>query len=614
MDVEKVFEQATAGLSEVPENWMSGTGARYLMMDPCILWLNFHGERHGFKKDDERSSFLEWIGPLGHAFEKAWVEQCAPGAIQLMEHDYDVRQLANVRKTLEAMNADHDVLWKAALAWAPDRLFGAADLVVKNTWLYEHFPSVQPSEPEPDHYIICDAKFSSRLDSSDKRKDLEVNSAQLKYYSHILGELQGYAPKTAYLLTRDKPLSPLAVDVSRELHSPLDPELARMRDLHIEIKLNGGDKYLPWRDSIVAPSPDNKKDEPWHGAKKIILHERLPVRPLEFLPNIGHTRAELLRDHGYRDIEHLLGIDFKTEDFERIKGIGKAVARRLNTVLTVNKPGGKATPIPASLVPRRHKVEIVCDLEYLSNCHVTDFSDIQSLPGIPMLFMIGCGFEENGKWEYKQFVAAREDYEAECEMLDQFEAFLDKMGVFSHPGNSALYHWSPAERWQMKGAAERHGLGRLSALPWYDLEPILDAGEIAIPGQWRNGLKEVVRALGDYAPEYSAKWGDECGGGQAAQVMGWRMYESDQPYGTEEHRLLTTYLEADVFGTFQILKWMRVEAKDVPVPQSKPKPKPKRKSRRKASSWYSGLLEEAENSPLRNGWYSSALCREHINM
>ena len=77
-----------------------------------------------------------------------------------------------------------------------------------------------------------------------------------------------------------------------------------MRDLYTDIKLHGH-QYLPWRDAIVAPNVSNKKDEPWHLAKKEII-SRLPGTPLEKLPQVGRLQAKGLREFGFEYVEDLL--------------------------------------------------------------------------------------------------------------------------------------------------------------------------------------------------------------------------------------------------------------------------------------------------------------------
>ena len=49
-----------------------------------------------------------------------------------------------------------------------------------------------------------DLKFTTRLEESQKAKDLESYAAQLRLYTYMLGQLQGYLPRQAYLIARDR--------------------------------------------------------------------------------------------------------------------------------------------------------------------------------------------------------------------------------------------------------------------------------------------------------------------------------------------------------------------------------------------------------------------------
>ena len=173
-----------------------------------------------------------------------------------------------------------------------------------------------------------------------------------------------------------------------------------------------------------------------------------------------------------------------------------------------------------------------------------------------MIFMIGVGWQEHGEWHFRCFVAAREHPDAEQEMFGKFLAFLHQQGVFDPDRTAALYHWSPAEISQSKGAAERHGLERLTDLPWVDVRKVFADAPIGVPGAWAYGLKEVVKAVGAYAPGYRSPWPEDLSSGLSAMVMGWEAYDHPEPLETKEMTTLTEYLEADVKGLWQVLRWL----------------------------------------------------------
>ena len=605
-----LFAEATAGHREVPSCWMAATGLRALIQqDPCLLWLKYHGKAHGFEQDPKEYSFLEWIGEKGRQFEAAWIKNVAPEAVQAMDDDKDVRRVQGLMRTLELMQRRVPVITKAALWGARERIYGSSDLIVLTSWIYERFPQLKPAQAALDHYVVLDCKFSTGLDQTNHRTDLACNAAQVRMYSYMLGHLQGQMPKEAYLVTRDRPFDPLPVAVDHELGGPLDPHLAEMRDHHIHIKEHG-DQYLPWRDTIVAANFMNDKDDPWHGAKKRIAREFIPGGALELLPHIGRKQAEELKALGYESVEHLLAHAPDRLPLEKLHGVGKKIAPRIRAVLEANR-SNTATTIDAAILPPRSDIEMYVDYEYFTNINVDFDGDWPGMTGCEMVFMVGTGWEEDGKWRYKQFIAEREDHEAERTMFEKFLTFLEERGVFDTGKSAALYHWSNAEVWQSKHAAERHGLERLASLPWSDIQKPFHDGPIALPGVYDFGLKSVAGALRSYSPEHSVEW-KEIGAGLAAMVMGWAAYESPQPLDTSEMQALSEYLEVDCKAMWQVLRWLRVVAVDMPMAggwysglkrQKTPKKKPSRKkepSKPRKSRRRSFVGEEA------CGWYRQA--------
>ncbi len=552
----ETFAKATGGHKTVPEDWMPATGLRAIVQeDPCLLWLKFHGAEHGFKEDPKQYSFLEWIGNKGRAFEEAWIKNVCPGAVQALDKDVDVRRVEGLRRTLELMAQRVPVITKAALWWAPERIYGSSDVICLASWLYERFPHLKPDDGnQTDHYVVLDCKFSTRLDDSDKKTDLASNSSQVKIYSYILGHLQDQMPRMAYLVTRDRPFDPLPVSVNQRLHEPLDPHLTGLRDHFLHIKAEGG-KYLPWRDEIVGPNWSNAKDEPWHQAKKQIAREYTPGGSLEWLPHVGSKQVAALKRLGISCLDDILKSDTPIP-FQLINGLGDETAARIQAVVKANKTG-KPSAVAAALVPAKHDVELFIDFEFLSNLNVDFERQWPTMEGCEMIFMVGVAEFAKGKWDFRTFIAAREDRAAERDMLNEFGEYLRKKGVFDRRHSAALYHWTRAEVTQSRQAAERHNLKWLDNLPWVDLQEPFHAGPISLPGTWGFGLKEIATSL---PSNLRVEWPVGLGAGLAAMIVGFEAYQKPRPVESSEMSLLSSYLEVDCVATGQVLRWLRAVA------------------------------------------------------
>ncbi|MGI4790169.1 MAG: hypothetical protein ACRYFS_15115, partial [Janthinobacterium lividum] len=123
----------------------------------------------------------------------------------------------------------------------------------------------------------------------------------------------------------------------------------------------------------------------------------------------------------------------------------------------------------------------------------------------------------------------------------------------------------------------------------------------ACPGAWSIGLKPLVKALSKIAPDYAVEWPTELGDGAAAAVVGWKMYDEEQPLKTREYDLLGAYLKIDSKSMWMLLQWMRANCADAD------KPTKKKTSAMAGPEWrLSGLSVEVADRRHGNGWYALA--------
>src|SRR4030067_3814255 len=152
----------------------------------------------------------------------------APEAVRVCRDVSAVRQADKVRQTLELTQQGAPVIAQPALWWAPERIYGAPDLIVHSDWLREKYPGLGEAlqgagnAQQPGHYLAFDLKFSTRLDSREKVRDLAAYAAQLRLYSYMLVKLQGYIPRGGYMVARDRAPAPPPVEITASLDQPLD--------------------------------------------------------------------------------------------------------------------------------------------------------------------------------------------------------------------------------------------------------------------------------------------------------------------------------------------------------------------------------------------------------
>jgi hypothetical protein len=563
---------ATGDFQEVPREWMPASGVEPLVQgDPVLIWLKYHGSQYGFHPEKSPYEFIDFIGAKARQFEEKWVEEMAPDAVRVCANGYEVRSVAKVRETIDLMQKRTPILVQPALWWAPARIYGTPDLLVHTSWLQDHYPQlVNGSEllasapaltlaDRPSHYVVFDMKFTSELDSAHKARDLASYAAQVRLYSYMVGRLQGMMPRWAYLVTRDRIFDPIPIEITSTLDQPLDRDLAILRNLFVEIKVNGA-RYVPWRDAIVAVNAAHRDDR-WQSAKRIIAGEKAPGGDPTVVYQISPDIKKELSRRGFPTLDSLLQADPEDIPFEQCNNLGEANSRRIRAILEANRSGSAVVRCPGAVPPRK-EFEFYVDFEYFSNVNVDFDRQWPALDGCEMVFMIGLGWEEEGQWTYESFVASAESHDQERTMLERFIMFLDKQtdGAFTDGARASLYHWTPAEAWQADRASDRHCLADdylLRHLPWCDLQRVFLDGPIGLPGAWTYKLKHVAMALADLDPDFDFSWPGQLDGGLRAMVMGWKAYQALQPLESAEMATLGEYLEADCRALWGILRWVR---------------------------------------------------------
>jgi hypothetical protein len=181
-------------------------------------------------------------------FEKTWCEHNCPSVVRVCSEADEVRSAKKVRETFALMTRGVSVIGQAALWWAPEQIYGTADLLVHSVWLNERFPGLmtppEAAKPAPNlgdagtkgHYVVVDLEFGTGLEEPKNKKDQQVYAAQARLYSYMLGQLQGVMPVAAYVITRDRVSQPFEVPIRSKVAGPLDSDLASLRDHLADIK------------------------------------------------------------------------------------------------------------------------------------------------------------------------------------------------------------------------------------------------------------------------------------------------------------------------------------------------------------------------------------------
>ncbi len=589
----------TPSTEEEWRDWVSASaGWNYMMKDPLLDWLDLYGEANGFQRDDAlpsydpRTDFSTFIMEKGRRFEEAVVEYLGGlvPIVTMSEGPADVRDLSKAEETFAAMQNGAPAIYQGVLRDAESRTYGAPDLLVRSDELQRLFPGVLSEEEAaasspglgfwPWHYRVVDIKFTTldllaggEVSNSGSKLAYKV---QLFVYNRALGRLQGHTPSRSYLLGRGWTQRSDRGDSFMERLGPVAQD-ARTRSNSIEELTHETCEWLRrvrskgsgWK---VLPSPDvpdlwpnmgNTRDDPWHGAKGRIAEE---LGELTMLWQVGMEKRYTGHEAGvydWRDASctaDLLGFP---------KGKRQPV---LQAIMDINRSTAGPNVQPSRLgnsdpVWRDPALEFYVDFETVSDLD-DDFSKVPLKGGQPLIFMIGCGHLENGRWVYKSFTVDDLTEPSEEEIIDAWHAHMAE--VTQRLGESGkeplVIHWSHAETSTMEtsynSAVKRHADKSWPKLRWFDfLSGVMRSEPVVVRGAMNFGLKSVARAMKSHG-DIQTTWQDGPTDGLGAMVGAWWSAGEARRLGVDMTQVdlmgeIERYNEVDCKVIMEIVAYLR---------------------------------------------------------
>lgn len=576
--------------SEQWSEWVSATRLRgYLLKATLSDWLDAYGVEKGFIRDtdlpgyDERLLFPIFIMQKGSEFEEAVVKHLETfHEVTLISRDrHDVRDHDAALRTVKAMREGRPILHQAVLWNAETRTYGVADFLARSDVLDElfpgHLPSGEAARPAPGidapwHYVVIDAKYTTiRLDLSGEvgfSGSAPAYKAQLYVYNDALARIQGYAPPRAFLLGRRwvqsgrgfgnnamERLGPVTMSADLRLRVVAAAEWTR------KLRTEGA-KWEIYPAPTVPELRPNAADWPWSDAvSKIIERLEDPIQLWQVGPEKrdAAVRAGIASWKDPQATPESLGVN------------GYAYRRTLQQILDANRDGGPVVR-PERVNAARDEwateppVEFFVDFEYVSALD-DDFSKFPESDADPVIFMIGCGHVENGKWTFRCFIADRLDPASEARAIDDWLAHMRETEARLGDGNEAnVFHWAPAEETNYEtawnSARKRHPEKDWPEVNWFDLlRKVVRAEPVVVRGAMGFGLKPVARAFHEHGL-IKTSWGDSKVDGMGAMVGAWRCDAEAEERGvrladTDLMGEIRAYNEVDCKALMEILRYLR---------------------------------------------------------
>ena len=592
------------------KEWISATKTRnYMIGDPILDWLNEYGEEKGFEKDtesekyDKNLDFVQMIFKKGHEFENVVIEFLKnkfgkENFVTVATERTDSKDVSKARKTFETMQQGIPFILQGVLFNPNDKTYGMPDILVRSDFLNKIVDEedTQISQESEDlgqdfHYRVIDVKFSSMSFNSEGEYLLDWSSqraykAQVAIYNRALGRLQGYEPPRGYILGRGWSRKKLGRErkctnafdrfgridfdnIDRYYYDKVDQAITWIRDLrkegaHWELYPEPTTKEL-W------PNSGNQSDYPWHNAKSEIVEK---LKDVTKLWGVGLKEREKAHENNiftWND-DNLtpakIGIygEFRKKVIEQIININKLETHKVLPVrINDNRKNWKEKP----------KLEFFVDFETVNNIN-DNFAKFPEQGGDALIFMIGCGHEYNGKFEFKIFTGDRLDVYEEARLITEWINYMgqvtsDILGETDE--KPKIFHWSPAEVSFMKSAREnliKDGekselqeklLENWPDLNWFDFIEVMREEPIVVKGAFGFGLKAIAKNLYRHGL-IGTVWGDGPTDGLGAMVGAWYCDHGAEKKGISMREMdymgeIEDYNEVDCKVMWALINYLR---------------------------------------------------------
>ncbi|MFM2106407.1 MAG: hypothetical protein RL338_1439 [Chloroflexota bacterium] len=575
-------------------DWVTATATRnHLRDDGLADWLELHGGAAGFVRDRD----LPGVNPLtnsgeyrmerGVAFEAAVLDLIGARwpVTRIAERGSDARRLEAAGATVEAMRAGSPVIAQGVLRNPANRTFGLVDLLVRSDVLEALVPGTlsedeasipAPALGTPWHYRAIDVKLKTLSIDRRRRLDLTRNlyqAGQVWIYNEALGRIQGFVPPASYLLGRSWWSSGEAGRSCFERlgHVPHDVVLDRRSGATLAGRV---DDALAWvrrvrtegRDWSVLPSPSIEALRPnlsndtsgWSAAKGTIAAELADLTLVKGVTAYHRAIGLAAGVSNWRD-------ERASAELLRVR---EGVAPMCDAILAANR-----SPVPVVLPERIEadadawrtpaRLELYVDIETTGDLN-DDFTALPERGGRPLIFQIGCGRWDGDRWAFDQWTVDRLTPADERAIVERFLARVDALRREAGAGwdEVRLGHWYEFEPPQFAMARERHPDLPWPAFEWYDyLARIVEPGRVAVTGAFTHQLKPLGKAMHAIGL-IETTWAGEVGGGNAAEIAGYRCDEEAARTGGSMNDIplmdeVKRYNEVDCRAMAEIVRWLR---------------------------------------------------------
>lgn len=543
----------------------------YILGDPILDWFNKYGEENGFIKDKQQNTYSIYIMERGQQYEDYVLEYLKPkiknfSFVNIAADNKFINE-RGIYETLKHIKKGTDIIYQGFLHSDDLQIRGIPDLLVRGDKLREIFdiyPDVELTTVTGNKkyrfmYYVVDIKFSSiyygKKGTILNRGSAKAYKAQLYMYNKMLENLffgeteidSSFRQPYCFLLGRRIVNENLTLDGKDVLASVnlnnenLGEDVQNAVNWIIDLSNNGRDWDVinPHRQEMY-PNMKNECDSPWHNSKKILgriiddptrycgINKRMRVEMMQSNISLQQYMVRIDNDKKRRIIENMQQVNEGHELICNIQNEKKEEIRRLYSDV----------------------MNFYVDFEYINGSDLT--FDYQTRNH---LYMIGMGYEENGRFIYRCFTPRKL---TEREEKLNISNWISNMRCIANKQNKSfrVIHWTRAEpsmfekmkeSWRIRGKIE-----------WVDLHSIFRDNQIVCLGMNNFSLKTVAKSFKKLG-YIETDWEDDICDGLSANMVIIRGNKSDKEYidmydGIDE---VKKYNLVDCKTMWELVKFLR---------------------------------------------------------
>jgi len=480
--------------------------------DPLIDYLEMYGD---ITKKDKTNDFFNYINFLLDKFKKNIFKKLSLSVIVCRTKQYKSYELYN--ETLKHIKNKIPIIIRPLLIDDSNEVYAVPDIIIRNEYIKNIFGIDCPGTG----YSIINIGYKTFKLGDEQPPYVKNLSKDLKIIFHqqnkILNKIQKSKQNLVYVLGKKEILGKYEC-IDNKINKKGERGIEWLKELR-KYGCNWN-IYNPDRWELY-PNMCNKHDYGWKKYKKYLANMN---NELTLIWRIGINKRKELHHSKIMKWNHLKKEDVSEHIYEIIK-INKS---------RINKIANMVNKLPKKELTFYVDFETVCDLSVPDDANYNKSA----------IFIIGCGYEEEGNWEFKTFkinnFSKSEEKRIIVEWYDFMNSFKKKYNV---------YHWTHAEVTFLKKAIQRNNIRGIK-IEFFDLYKYFIKNKIVINGAFNYSLKSIAKALYNNGL-IDSKWGNNDIDGLIASLYGWlELTENNTKYSKD----IIYYNEIDCKVLYKIKK------------------------------------------------------------